>query len=266
MNSSVDPAKAAHQAARHPWFERLARLGYVANGILHATMGVLAAVVATGGQAQADQSGAMRALSAQPFGIVLLWICAIGALVLGLWSLAQMLLPEKELRDRLKFSGTGIVFLAVGFTFTRFALGDPSDSGETATSLSGELMKSVAGRVALIVFGAVLLVMAGYYIYKGVSKKFLDDLHGSSRNEISSAIRYSGMIGYPAKGLVLGALGLLFIVSTLQGDPEEASGIDGALKAVRDQTFGSVALAIIAAGLIVYALYLFLRARYDRMD
>ncbi len=127
-------------------------------------------------------------------------------------------------------------------------------------------MKSVAGRVALIVFGAVLLVMAGYYIYKGVSKKFLDDLHGSSRNEISSAIRYSGMIGYPAKGLVLGALGLLFIVSTIQGDPEEASGIDGALKAVRDQTFGSVALAIIAAGLIVYALYLFLRARYDRMD
>jgi len=266
MNASVDPAAAARQAARHPFFERLARLGYIANGILHATMGVLAAVVASGGKAQADQSGAMRALSAQPFGMVMLWICAIGALLLGLWSLAQMLLPEKKVPERLKFAGTGIVFLAVGFTFGRFAVGSPSDSGQTATSLSGELMKSLAGQVALIVLGVVLLVMAGYYIYKGVSKKYLDDLHRSSRREISSAISYSGMIGYPAKGLVLGALGLLFIVATIHQDPEEASGIDGALKAIRDQAYGSVILAAIAAGLISYALYLLLRARYDRMD
>lgn len=266
MNASVDPAAAAHQAARHPWFERLARLGYIANGILHATMGVLAAVLATGGHAQADQSGAMRALSAQPFGVVLLWICAIGALLLGLWSLAQLLLPEKEAKDRLKFAGTGVVFLAVGFAFGRFAVGNPSDSGQSATSLSGVLMKSLAGRAALIILGLVLLGMAGYYIYKGVSRKFLDDLHRSSSSEISSAIRYSGMIGYPAKGLVLGALGLLFIVATIQGDPEEASGIDGALKAIRDQANGSVLLVAIAAGLLSYALYLVLRARYDRMD
>ncbi|MBF6673500.1 MULTISPECIES: DUF1206 domain-containing protein [Glutamicibacter] len=266
MNDSVDPAAAAQQAARHPLFERLARLGYVANGILHATLGVLASVVATGGKAQADQSGAMRALSAQPFGVALLWICAIGALLLGLWSLAQLLLPGKKTRERLKLAGTGLVFLAAGFTFGRFGMGNPSDSEHTATSLSGELMKSLAGRAALVALGAVLLVMAGYYIYKGASRKFLDDLHRSSRREISWAVRYSGMIGYPAKGLVLGALGLLFIVATVQGDPEEAGGIDGALKAIRDQDHGSVALGAIAAGLISYALYLILRARYDRMD
>lgn len=266
MNASVDPAAAAHQVARHPWFERLARLGYVANGILHATMGVLAAVVATGGHATADQSGAMRALSAQPFGVVLLWICAAGALLLGLWSLAQLFLPEKQLKDRFKFAGTAIVFLIVGFTFGRFALGNPSDSSKSTTSLSGELMKSFVGRSVLVIIGLVVLGMACYYVYKGVSKKFLKDLERSSSREISTTIKYTGMIGYPAKGLVLGALGLLFIVATVQGDPEEASGIDGALKAIRDQSFGPVVLAAIGAGLVIYALYLILRARYDQMD
>lgn len=78
-----DPAAAARRAARNPWFERAARLGYAANGILHATVGVLAAVIATGGKAEADQSGAMLTLAAQPFGVVLLWICASGAVLLG---------------------------------------------------------------------------------------------------------------------------------------------------------------------------------------
>ncbi|MGP9526649.1 DUF1206 domain-containing protein [Glutamicibacter sp. AOP5-A2-18] len=266
MNASVDPTNAAHQVARHPWFERLARLGYVANGVLHATMGILAAFVASGGHAKADQSGAMRALAAQPFGIVLLWICAAGALLLGLWSLAQLFLPEKELRERLKFAGTAVVFLAVGFTFGRFAVGSPSDSGKTTSSFSGELMKSFAGRAVIVIIGLILLGMACYYIYKGVSKKFLKDLENSSRRDISKAITYTGMIGYPAKGLVLGALGVLFIVATVQGDPKEASGIDGALKAIRDQSFGPIVLGVIGVGLVIYALYLILRARYDQMD
>lgn len=175
-------------------------------------------------------------------------------------------MPEKETRDRLKFAATSVPFLAIGFTFGRFAAGNPSDSGQTASSISGELMKHPAGRVLLIALGLGLLAAACYYIYKGVSSKFLDDLSGAGNRKVSRAIKYSGSIGYPAKGLVLGALGLLFIVATVQRDPEEASGIDGALKAIREQSFGPYILAAIGAGLVVYALYLVFRARYDRMD
>ncbi|MGJ3405290.1 DUF1206 domain-containing protein [Glutamicibacter sp. Je.9.36] len=266
MNASVDPAAAVRHVAKHPWFERAARLGYVANGVLHATVGILAAFVAAGGKAEADQGGAMGALAEQPFGMVLLWICAIGALLLGLWSLAQAFLPENELKGRLKSAAISVSFLAVGFTFGRFAVGIPSDSGKTATSFSGEMMKTGLGRGLLIALGLGLLAMAGYYIYKGATRKFLKDLSGSGNTEVSRAIRYSGMLGYPAKGVVLGAVGLLFIVATVQRDPEEASGIDGALKAIQDQPFGPVVLVAIGAGLVCYAVYLVFRARYDRMD
>ncbi|MGP5679480.1 DUF1206 domain-containing protein [Glutamicibacter arilaitensis] len=266
MSSSVDPAGAARQVAKNPWFERAARLGYAANGVLHATLGILAAVIATGGKAEADQSGAMRTLADQPFGMVLLWVCAIGALLLGLWSLAQAFLPENKVRERIKHAATSVSFLAVGFTFGRFAVGKPSDSGKTATSFSGEMMKSGLGRTLLIAIGIGLLVMAGYYIYKGVTRRFLKDLSGSRHSEVSRAIKTSGMIGYPAKGVVLGTLGVLFIVATVQGDPKEANGIDGALKTIQDQPFGPVALIAIGVGLVCYAIYLVFRARYDQMD
>ena len=66
--------------------------------------------------------------------------------------------------------------------------------------------------------------------------------------------------------IILGTLGVLFIVATVQGDPKEANGIDGALKTIQDQPFGPVALIAIGVGLVCYAIYLVFRARYDQMD
>lgn len=114
--------------------------------------------------------------------------------------------------------------------------------------------------------GLALIAMAGYYAYKGATRKFLADLSASGGTVFSPAIRISGTIGYVAKGLVLAALGLLFISSTIQQDPEEATGVDGALKAIREQSFGAPILTTIGVGLLAYALYLFFRARFDSMD
>ncbi|RAD76247.1 DUF1206 domain-containing protein, partial [Burkholderia multivorans] len=60
--------------------------------------------------------------------------------------------------------------------------------------------------------------------------------------------------------------GILAIVSGVAGDPEKSTGVDGALKAMRDQPFGSILLLCVAVGLVLYGVFLFLRARYDKMD
>jgi hypothetical protein len=266
MNASADAANAARRAADHPWFERLARFGYVANGILHGVLGALALVLATGGSAQADQSGAIQALASQPFGEVLLWVCAAGSLLLCLWNISQAFLHSDKLRTRIKFVSTGLVFLLTGGAFSRYAIGSGGDSTKTATSLSGELMGHPAGQITLIIFGATVIGIGGFFVFRGVTHRFLKDLKTTGGTAISPAVKITGTVGYIAKGLVLGALGLLFIVATIQHDPEEATGIDGALKAIRDQSFGSVALAAIGAGLLAYAVYLLFRARYDSMD
>ena len=60
-------------------FERLARAGYVARGVIYVLMGVLAIQLARGvGGDNQDQEGALRLIADQAFGRVLLAIVALG--------------------------------------------------------------------------------------------------------------------------------------------------------------------------------------------
>ena len=74
-----------------------------------------------------------------------------------------------------------------------------------------------------------------------------------------------GMVGYIAKGIAVGVVGVLFVVAALTHDPEKASGLDGALKSLADLPFGTFILWLVGAGLIIYGVYCFARARYARM-
>ncbi|WP_313812969.1 DUF1206 domain-containing protein [Glutamicibacter sp.] len=263
---SASSSDALRQVTDHPWFRRIARLGYIANAVLHAMLGVLALTLAQGGNTEADQSGAMQTLAQDPWGMILLWFCALSAALLGLWSIAQAVMTQTKATRRFKVGGTGLVFIALSGAFFQFATGHHSDSGQTTSSISSVLMQSAGGRFLLIALGLGLIGIGGYFIFRGISRRFLEDIDSSSHVALQKAITISGALGYPAKGLVLAAVGLLFISATVQNNPEDSTGLDGALKAVRDQDFGPTALALVGAGLLAYAVYLAFRSRYDSMD
>jgi hypothetical protein len=46
---------------------------------------------------------------------------------------------------------------------------------------------------------------------------------------------------------------------------KEASGLDGALRSLRDQPFGTVLLVLMALGFAAYGIYSFARARYAKV-
>lgn len=276
-------ADAVSRSTDNPWFERGARAGYVANGILHGVIGFLAFRLAMGEKASADQTGALEKISQQPFGAVLLWACAAGCLLLGLWHLVSAVFDKGGLRALkrnkptsksgrrqwkpvLRNIGLGITFLAVGGLFTLFALGSTPDSSENTSRLSATLMSTPGGSFLLLLLGAVILGAGLFFAYRGILHKFEDDLSLPSGPAARRAVRILGMVGYIAKGAALGLLGLLFIVATLQHDPEESTGLDGALKSLRDHQYGAPLLAVIGVGLLCYGGYLVMRSRYDRMD
>ncbi|WP_417233829.1 DUF1206 domain-containing protein [Arthrobacter sp.] len=149
MGTTEDAVDGAREAAHSHWFERLARLGYVANGVLHLTLGLLAVNVARATGAEAEQSGAIATLAEQPGGVVLIWICTLGALLLGVWCVAQAIFPGGDgNRYRIKQAGIAVVFFAVATTFGRHALGGGKDSSRQSSSASGVLMSSPVGSVA----------------------------------------------------------------------------------------------------------------------
>ena len=80
----------AEEAAQEvsPWVDRIARFGYVTKGAVYLVVGALAVGVATGmGGQTTDLAGALRTISTQPFGRVILSFVALGLAAYALWRL-----------------------------------------------------------------------------------------------------------------------------------------------------------------------------------
>ena len=73
------------------------------------------------------------------------------------------------------------------------------------------------------------------------------------------------MVGYVAKGIAIGVTGILFVVAAFTHDPSKAGGLDAALHSLAALPFGALILWVVGAGLVIYGIYCFARARYARM-
>lgn len=252
-------------------FEIAARAGYIAAGLLHLLIGVIALRVAMGGSGSADQSGAISALGDGPGGALLLWACAIGSIALALFLLSEVFFGARGLKDsdklafRAKNAAKAVTYGVIGGTFATYAAGGSSDSSESTQNLSASLMSNPAGSVLLMAVGAGVMVVGGYFVYSGATKHFLKNLKGLPGKGAGTAVIRLGVVGYIAKGVALLVLGLLFIVATVKNNPEESTGLDGALKSLQDQPYGAWILGVVAVGLIAYGVFMVIRAKYQKM-
>lgn len=77
----------AHQVNNNEWFERLVRVGLASYGIVHLLIGWLALQLAFGDSSGApDQEGALHQIAAEPYGVVLLWVIAVGLFAMAVWQ------------------------------------------------------------------------------------------------------------------------------------------------------------------------------------
>lgn len=264
-------ADAADDATDSRGFVLAARAGYVAAGLLHVMIGVIALRVATGGSGSADQSGAVAALAGSPGGTVLLWACFLGCAALAVFLFSEIFFGATQrsdrdrLKHRVKMGGQAVVYGAIGAVFGTYALGGTSDSSGSTQSLSARLMAHPAGTVLLIVVGLGLVVAGAFFVHRGVTRSFRENLKSLPPGTAGRAVLWLGTAGYAAKGVALAVLGVLVVVATVRSDPEQSSGLDGALKALQEQPFGAWILGAVALGLICYGAFMVVRARYQRM-
>ncbi|MDM7990943.1 DUF1206 domain-containing protein [Arthrobacter sp. zg-Y877] len=264
---------AAERAADSKAFERFARAGYVASGILHVVIGVLALRINAGDPGNADTSGAVAAVAAQPAGYALVWFCFLGCYALALFQLSRIFLAGKQLRDkelwkdRASNAGQVLVYAAVGTTFATFALGRGSNSGSSSSvNWTARLLSVPAGQWLLGLTGLVVVGIGGYFIFKGATRRFRRKLTGIPGGIWSKAVDVTGVAGFIAKGVSLGILGVLLTLAAVHADPAQSTGLDGALHTLRGQPFGVVALAAVGIGLILYGLYMgIIRARFAKL-
>ena len=271
--NSQDIIEPAREVASHPWFEKLARFGYVAKGIVYIIIGLLAlqTVAGTGGKTTGS-SGALETIVAQPFGRVLLSIMTVGIIGYVMWRLIQAILNPEHPRQKLDFqsivkrigyAGSGIAYTGLAFTSFKLIIGSGNTDNDSTEELTLIILEQPFGHWLVLLAGLIVIGIGISWIYRAYQAKFRQNfqLTQMSFRERIWVVRI-GKFGIAARGFVFTIIGFFLIQAAIQLDAREAKGVGGTLTALARQPFGIWILSTVALGLIAYGVYCLLQARY----
>jgi hypothetical protein len=271
---SAAPKRVAREAEQSAPLRAMARGGYAASGLVHILIGVIALVVAFGGRAAADQSGALMAIAGFPLGFVVLWVIAIALCALGVWQFLEGVLASSATDDaqdvakmwgrRIGAWGQAAIFVGLGLIAGSAALGAQIDTEQAVENASRGLLSIPGGPIVLVLVGLGIGIGGIVFVVMGVRRSFRNKItiprHGFGRN-----LAGLGVVGFIAKGIALLIVGVLLVVSSLSGDATTAGGLDGALKALLGLALGPLLVGIVGVGFIAYGVFCLFRARYARL-
>jgi hypothetical protein len=271
-------------AQRHPWLVTVCRLGWVAKGVVYLVVGLLAVPIAvdglrgdseSGGSTEASQSGAVAKIADTSLGTFALWIIAIGLALYVVWRLISIVLPAENTAKVWLTRGGYLVSAAVysllAWSALSFARHDPAAStGESEDAkverFTRELMEKSGGRWLVGAIGVVLVAVGAYFVIKGVRASFRDELEPGGVGPVShEAIVTLGRVGWAGRGVVMGLVGWLALRAAIKFNPEEAKGIDGALRDATGSTLGALFVAFAAVALALYGLFCVISAPRQRL-
>ncbi|WP_224240776.1 DUF1206 domain-containing protein [Hyalangium gracile] len=262
-------------SAHGGWVERCARLGFTAQGVVYTLIGTLALQLALGesGGRTTDARGALERIAEQPFGVFLLALLTVGLVSFVAWRWVQAILdPEHEGTDGkalVKRAGwfiSGAIYAGLAVSAVHRILGREDSGGHSARSWTAKLLSQPLGQVLVAIVGGIVIGYAVKELHSAYTKRFSRklDLQRLTTRHSDTVIQLC-RFGLAARGGVFLLMGGFLLSAALHSDAREAKGLGEALATLARQPHGAVLLGIAAAGLLAYALYLFIVARYLRI-
>lgn len=267
---------ASQRAARSTWVDGLARFGLVAKGFSYGLVGVLAALLAVGRGGEAtSREGALEVFADESYGRVILVALALGFIAYGLWRLVQAIFDRddegsgaKGLAKRVGYLGRAVIYGALAWATLELLDGTGNQDSETreARKATAQVLDWPAGRWLVGLGGLILIGVGIFNAYRALTQKFEEKWKSG---EMSGPERRWGArlssVGMLARFLVFSLIGSFLVKAAYEYDAEEAIGLDGALRKFVQASYGPVLLGVVAAGLLCYALFCFVEARYRRV-
>ncbi|WP_031079895.1 DUF1206 domain-containing protein [Streptomyces sp. NRRL S-118] len=279
MNARTIPfpgRAAARQAAGSSALGMAARWGLAARGVLYVLIGLIALRIASGdGGGQADRGGALAELAARPMGSVLLWALGAGLIGMAVWRLSEAVFGAagadgRKARKRL-LSGARCVFYAfVAYSVLAFAAGESgsgSGSGDQQSrDVTARALELPGGQWIVGLAGAGIVVAGVWVAVRAVLRKYRKHLKlGAMSRKARQFTDVTGVGGGVARGAVFAVVGVFFVRAAVTYRPNEAKGLDDALRTVAETPAGPGLLGLVAAGMALFGLFSFAMARWRRV-
>jgi hypothetical protein len=263
------------QAARSPAMRWLARAGLVARGALYVIIGWIAIQVAFGQSGQeADQAGALRELGRNPAGEVALWLLVVGFAGMFLWRLTEAIFGAAEddgdkATTRLASLGRAVVYGFIAFGVLKYALGvgGPKSSDQQSVDLTAKAMSHPGGQALVIVVGVALAIGGLFMAWSSITKKFLEKLNTAAMSHRTlQVVTWLGRVGGVARGTIFVTAGVFLIIAAAEVKPQQAKGIDSALRALTRTPLGPWLLLVVAIGLVLFGAFSCCEARWRKVQ
>jgi hypothetical protein len=276
----LHPARQARvDAARGSgWYAFLARTGLVAKGVSFGIVGVLAIKLAFGNGGEAtSRQGALHTLAQDTFGKLLLILLAFGFAAYAIWRFVQAFAEREDPTDseakgeakkwvkRAGYVGRGLIYSALTFSTVKILLGSGGQQSQNAKAhkTTAVILSWPGGTWIVGIVGAAIVGVGVWNGYRGVTKKFEDRWRTGEMSETARTWGARvGVAGHLARFVVFGLIGIFAIKAAIDYNPNDAIGLDGALQKLVNQSYGPYLLGLTAAGLICYAVFCLVDARY----
>lgn len=254
---------------RH-WTERAARFGLVAQGVSFGLVAWLAIKVALheGGQTT-DRAGALRSIAHHSVGRIIVLALAVGFGAYALWRLFEAFMGEtiergkkRGIGKRIASLGKAAIYAALCYAAVR-ALTGSGNSGNGQKKATAGILGWWQGRYIVYAIAIGIAGAALWNLYRGATGNFRKQLKTGemSAREIKWTTRI-GLVGLLSRAVVFGLIAAFFFKAAHDYNANEATGLDGALRKLAHESYGSVLLGIVAAGLAAFGLFCLIQARY----
>jgi len=252
--------------------ELLGRAGLVAYGAVHLLVAGLGLRLALGVRsAEVDQQGAVAAVaSVGTLGVLVLVVFVAGLVAFAAWQIAatvagfRWVSGGERFRKRVGAASKAVAVLAVALAAARSVLGDQQNGRAGPQKLVTWLLALPAGNLLVAAVAITVMVIAGTMVYTGVARTFMGDLVDDMPAGARRAAVVLGAVGNVARAAAFAAVGVLFAVAALRGDPARVGGLDAALRELVSRWQGVSPLVLISLGIAAFGLYCVLDARYRR--
>jgi Domain of Unknown Function (DUF1206) len=252
------------------------RAGFVGRAITYGLIGAIALALAAGAgsePAAPDQQGSLSLIASAPLGRVALVVIAAGLLAYALWKFEQAVRghgPEggggADWKERVANAAGGVVYLIFCAVAIAVLIHSAGNSSSQPRQAAAGVLGWPGGQVLMGIAGAGLIAISIYQASDAVRGSFADDSKVEQMNDAGlNLFMVLGLIGLVARALVFGVVGYFLLRTAIEFNPASAVGVDGALAAVHREPYGPWLLGLVAAGLLTFAAFSLLEARYRRL-